>query len=71
MYTIICIRFGPEIVVNFIANESQVSEIIDFVKQTDAPGIDIMEEIEVRFDARIQNIQYFDPFGWDEKNENN
>jgi DNA-directed RNA polymerase subunit RPC12/RpoP len=72
MYTVVSIRFGPEIVVLFIANAEQVSEIVDFVKASEGSAIDVIEEIETRFDVRsINDPEYFDPYGWDKEKMNN
>ena len=69
MYKIIEMRLGPEIVVCFICNTEQVSEMIKYAGAYDGSAIDIIKAIENKFDCRVSNTEYVDPFGWDNEED--
>lgn len=64
MYTVLNVVLGPEIMVTMIVNESQKQEVIDFMYDSDYPAVDLIKEVEARFDARAMNPELADPFNW-------
>jgi hypothetical protein len=65
MYEIVMLRLSEEKVAPLICNQSQTSEILDFVKNAkgEEPEL-ILEQIESNFDCREVDYSEEDPFGF-------